>query len=118
LDKPFRDIIIRYSYLGTEHLGAREERQKDRPCAIISGPHDAAAHACLCCPLLAVVVLEAVRRAYQTPSVELERPSVNNGPVNTGQQADRVVAFILVLTCEGHMHAGLGGRSLAVVSMA
>ena len=35
--------------------------------------------------------------------------------VDAGEQADRAVTFIFMLTCEGRMHAGLGrksGRSL------
>jgi hypothetical protein len=38
--------------------------------------------------------------------------------IDAGQQADRAVALIFVLACEGRMHAGSGGSSGAVVSMA
>jgi hypothetical protein len=35
--------------------------------------------------------------------------------IDAGQQADRTVALVFVLAWEGRVHAGLGGRSGAVV---
>ena len=47
-----------------------------------------------------------------------QRMDLAGDEVDAGQQADRAVTFIFMLTCEGRMHAGLGRQVGAVVAMA
>ena len=37
-----------------------------------------------------------------------QRMDLAGDEVDAGQQADRAVALVFMLTCEGRMHAGLG----------
>jgi len=38
--------------------------------------------------------------------------------IDSGQQADRAVTFVFMITAEGRVHAGFGGKSGAVVAIA